>query len=97
MRLTPEAGARVESRPGGPGPIVGKLTERFKPQAMHFAVTERTIFLVVDLKDAADVGELMVAASTICGQYPEIHAVLSPEEFADAAPKIMAGAKALTA
>jgi hypothetical protein len=46
MQLTPQAGRDIEARPGGPGPVMGRLIERFKPEIVYMSPARRELFAV---------------------------------------------------
>jgi hypothetical protein len=46
---------------GGPGAMLAKLGERFKPEAVYGKASLRGDYIVVDLKSPADISELMYA------------------------------------
>ena len=46
---------------GGPGAMLAKLGERFKPEAVYGKASQRGAYIVVDLKSPADISELMFA------------------------------------
>jgi hypothetical protein len=94
ISITPQAGHDIESRPGGPGPIIGRLVERFKPEAVYMSPARREIFMVVNL-DAADMGELMIAGTTLGGQHPEFIPVVEGKEFGALIGKALPAAKKL--
>jgi hypothetical protein len=77
---TPEAGLRMEAHPGGPGPIVARIIERFAPEAVYTSPGRRTVFLVCELT-LADMTELMIAGSHISGRHPEFIPVVDAKEF----------------
>ena len=91
ISLTPEAGSKIESQPGGPGPIVGRLLDRFKPEAVYMTCTERTVYMVVDL-NASDLTELMIAGTEIAGAYPTFTPVVPASEFGDLVGSAIPGA-----
>jgi hypothetical protein len=43
------------------GPMLAKLAERFKPEAVYGKASRRGAYMVVDLKSPADISELMYA------------------------------------
>lgn len=94
MPITPQAGHDLEARPGGPGPVVGRLVERFKPEAVYMCPARRELFLVCDLT-SADMAELMIAGGQLAGQYPEFIPVLEGKEFGAVIGKAIPGAKKL--
>ncbi len=84
LSLTPDAGNKLERQPGGPGPLVERLLERFKPEAVYMTCSERTVYLVADL-EAVDVAELMIVGSEIGGAYPTFKPVIAGSEFGEIA------------
>jgi hypothetical protein len=46
---------------GGPGAMLAKLGERFKPESVYGKASLRGAYIVVDLKSPADISELMFA------------------------------------
>jgi hypothetical protein len=77
---TPEAGLRMEARPGGPGPIVARIIERFAPEAVYMSPGRRTVIMVCELTHA-DMTELMIVGSHIAGRHPEFIPVVDAKEF----------------
>ena len=91
--VTPEAGLKIEARPGGPGPVVGRLVERFKPEAMYLCPVRRECWMVVDLPTPADMAEMMIAIVGFAGAYPEIMPVMTGQEFGPVVAKAMPAAR----
>jgi hypothetical protein len=92
VQLTPQAGHNIEARPGGPGPIIGRLLERFKPEVVYMGPARREVFAVCDLT-AADMAEFMIAGCEIAGQYPEFIPVIDGKDFGAIVAKAMPSAK----
>ena len=92
MQITVQAGHDIEARPGGPGPVMGRLVDRFKPEAMYMCPSRREVIMVCDL-DSASMAELMIAGSHLAGQYPEFIPVLDGKEFGAIVGKAIPGAK----
>jgi hypothetical protein len=92
LQVTPEAGIAIEARSGGPGPVMGRLVERFKPEALYMSPARREIFMVCELSPT-DMGELMIAGCAISGQYPEFIPVVEGKEFGALVGKAMSAAK----
>jgi hypothetical protein len=92
--VTVAAGHEIEKRPGGPGPVMSRLAERFRPDAMYMCPARREVFMVCNL-ETADMAELMIAGSNIGGQYPEFLPVIEAKEFGGVVGKAMTGAKKL--
>ena len=95
FEISPEAGKQIEAQPGGPGPTVKRLMDRFKPEATYFAMSRRACWWVIDLDSAADVAELMIAVTDIAGSYPEITPVASGADFGGVIEKALPAAKKL--
>jgi hypothetical protein len=91
FKLTAEAGARIEARPGGPGPVIQRVMERFKPEALYLSSTAREGWLVADL-DTAQVTELMVIFTELSGQHPTFSVVMPVKDFGPVAGPAIAGA-----
>jgi hypothetical protein len=80
IQVTPEAGRELDSRPGGPGPIVRRVLERFQPEVVYMGPARRTLFMVCDLS-LADIAELMNASCQFAGRYPDFIPVIEGKEF----------------
>ena len=93
--LTPEAGKNIESRPGGPKPIVERILSRFKPEAVYMTCSERTLLMFVDLADPADIAELMIVGAGMADTYPVFTPVISGKEFEAVVGKAIPGAQAI--
>jgi hypothetical protein len=94
FRMTPQAGHDLEVRPGGPGPVVARLIERFRPEAVYMSPAKRELFLVCDL-GPADMAELMLAGALVSGQHPEFTAVVDGSEFGALVGKALPAARTL--
>jgi hypothetical protein len=94
MAVTVQAGHDLEARPGGPGPVIGRVIERFKPEVVYMCPARRELYMVANL-EPADMAELMMAGSTIGGQYPEFIPVIEGKEFGAIVGKAIPGAKKL--
>lgn len=95
VQVTPQAGIALEARPGGPGPFIGRLVERFKPEAVYMSPAHRELFMVCDL-NAADMAELMIVSGHMAGQYPEFIPVVEGRDFGAVVGTAIPGAKKLT-
>jgi hypothetical protein len=95
MQITAHAGHDLEfTRPGGPGPVIGRFVERFKPESLYMSPARRELFMVCELS-ATDMAELMIAGSEIAGQYPEFIPVIEGKEFGAVVGKALPAAKKL--
>ena len=80
IQVSVEAGKVIDELPGGPGPFVKRLVDRFKPESVYISPSHRELFLVAEL-GPADVAELMIAGATYSGNYPEFVPVVTVDEF----------------
>src|SRR5262245_16964815 len=94
LKGTPEAGLRMEARPGGPGAVVARLIERFKPEVVYMSPGRREVFLVCELSPA-DMTELLIAGSHIAGQHPDFIPIVDAREFGAIVAQAMPAAKKL--
>lgn len=95
MHVTPHAGHDLEfNRSGGPGPVIGRIVERFKPESLYMSPARRELFMVCELTPA-DMAELMIAGTEIAGQYPEFIPVVEGKEFGNVVGKALPAAKKL--
>ena len=94
IQFSPQAGEALGSRPGGPVPVVGRLIERFKPEAVYTSPARQAIFLVSELSPP-DMAELMLAACQLAGQHPDFIPVVDGKEFGAIAAQALPRAKAL--
>ncbi len=62
---------------GGPGAMLAKLGERFKPEAVYGKASLRGAYIVVDLKSPADISELMYALTWGTGGEPKFTPILT--------------------
>ena len=62
---------------GGPGKMLTKLRERFKPEAVYRKASQRGAYFVVDLESAADISELMFALTWGTGGQPKFTPIMS--------------------
>ena len=81
-------GKEIEKKPGGPGPLIGRISEAFKPSATFVAVDSRRIYFVCDL-DPAAMGTLMVVGSNATGQTPKFTPIVAGQDFGGIAGTIM--------
>jgi hypothetical protein len=82
MRFMVEVDAGMEKAnavdgAGGPGPMLAKLAERFKPEAVYGKASRRGAYMVVDLKSPADISELMYALTWGTGGEPKFTPILT--------------------
>jgi hypothetical protein len=82
MRFVVEIDAGMEKAnaidaSGGPGAMLAKLGERFKPEAVYGKASLRGAYIVVDLKSPADISELMYALTWGTGGEPKFTPILT--------------------
>jgi hypothetical protein len=75
-----DKGALIDAA-GGPGPIVGELSQRFHPEAFYGSVDARTLRFVVELPTALDIAILMEICSDRLYAYPTFHPVIPIAEM----------------
>ncbi len=80
---TTERGNTVD-KGEGPGPIFAKIGKRFQPQAIWGDPTRRHIFMIVDLKTAAEIAELMYVLTWFTGNEPKFTPLMPPETYTEA-------------
>ena len=68
----------------GPGPVVAKIVERFRPEAIYGNATRRELFMVVNLDTPAQMAELMYAITWFAGAEPTFTPIMRPEVFGEA-------------
>ena len=88
MRYLVEFAASIErgntiDAAGGPGPILGHIAERFKPEAIYGDPTRRHVFIIVDLPREEDIAELMYILTWAVGTEPKFTPIMSPEAYAE--------------
>jgi hypothetical protein len=66
---------------GGPGPIFGKIAERFRPQGFYGNPTRRELIMIVELETPAKVAELMYVLTWFAGSEPTFTPLVKPEIF----------------
>ena len=92
--VTEDQGAKIEAAPGGPGPLLGYIVERLKPEAVYLSPARRQGWIVATLNEQL-MAEAMIFFSTRCGAYPTIIPAVSFEDFPKfAGPALEASAKA---
>jgi hypothetical protein len=71
----------------GPGPVFGKIAERFHPEAVYLNQSRRQIFMIVKLDSSAQMQELMYILTWFTGTEPTFTPVTRPEIAAEAIAK----------
>ncbi|GLP95605.1 hypothetical protein [Paraferrimonas sedimenticola] len=92
--VTPKKGKKIEKRPGGPGPVVGRMIEKFQPEATFMALSRRVVYMVVEL-DQAGVAELMMIGSELGGRYPRFTEVVADTQFPEVVGTAVTGARSV--
>ena len=95
LSVDAQTGNELEAQPGGPGPVVGRLLDRFKPESVYMTMTERKIYMVVDLDDAVSTAELMIAGAKLSGSYPKFTPVISGSDFPEVVGPAIEGANSV--
>lgn len=93
--VTPEAGTKIESAPGGPGPLIGRVVERFKPEQMYLSPARREGWMVARINDETEMAELMITLSGFAGSYPEFTPITTLQEFPGVVSKAIPNAMKL--
>jgi hypothetical protein len=94
LDVPPERAQQIESKPEGPGPFMGYIMERFKPECSYNAMTQRAMWMVVDC-DEQGICELMLTLSKMSGTNPIFTPVIPTSDFGKVAGPVMeAAAKA---
>ena len=62
--------ANVVDSEGGPGPVLTKIVEQFRPEAVYGNASRRGAFMVVNLETPAQMAELMYALTWLTGGEP---------------------------
>jgi hypothetical protein len=75
FEIPTEEGNRLDFEEAGPGPILGYVMDRFKPEASYTQAGMRAVFMVADLNEA-QMTELMLIVSKKFGTYPEFTPVV---------------------
>jgi hypothetical protein len=68
----------------GPGPVFGKIVERFKPEAIFGSPSRRSLIMVVNLDTPAQMAELMCVLTWFVGTEPTFTPVMKPEVYGEA-------------
>lgn len=81
IKISPEAGNKLDFEEGGPGAILKYLVDRFTPEAFYVSTFRRSIWMVIDL-DEATAADLMLTVSKKFGTYPLYTSVVPGPEVA---------------
>ena len=68
----------------GPGPVVAKIVERFRPEAVYGNPARRQVFMVVNLDTPAQFAELMYVLAWFVGTEPTFTPIMRPEIYGEA-------------
>jgi len=90
IEVTPAQGTKMDALPGGPGPMIGHLVQRFRPESFYVALDRRAMFLVIDFPGEKEMGEFMAYVSSRWDTYPEMTPVVAGSEFGAIAGHIRA-------
>src|SRR4051794_31866346 len=80
IQVTPQVAHDMQASPGGPGPAIGRIIERFNPETVYVSPQRRAIFMICELKPA-DMPELKSAGSAFAGQELEFIPVVEGKDF----------------
>lgn len=87
------AANKLDSGPGGPGPLFGYIAERFRPEAFYVMADRRGCVWVLDLADGAAMTEFTHVVIARAGTYPKFVPLMTAQEAGGAIPKAIAEAK----
>lgn len=87
FQVTVEQGLKIEAA-GGPGKLIGYVTETYKPDQIYFNTTRREGWIIVDT-DQQKITELMGLMTRMTGSYPDIAPVLTLQEFGPYIGKVL--------
>jgi hypothetical protein len=87
-----ERGNEIDDK-GGPGPVLGYITERFKPEGFYFIPTRRAVVMVVSLDGASQIAELMFILTRFTGEEPTFTPLVPMGEAARLIPEAITSAK----
>jgi hypothetical protein len=76
--------ANVVDSGEGPGPVIAKIVERFRPQAIYGNPSRRQVFMVVELDTPAKMAELMYVLAWFVDVDPTFTPLMSPEIYGEA-------------
>ena len=83
-----EMGNVIDAGPG-PGPVIAKIVERFRPNAIYGNPSRRQLFMVVDLDTNEKMAELMYVLTWFTDVEPTFTPLMPPEVY----PTAIANAK----
>jgi len=87
LEPTTEAANKLDSGPGGPGPLFGYIAERWKPEAFYLRADRRIALWVIDFPDVASLVELTHVALARAGVAPKVVPLLTGAEGGEILPR----------
>jgi hypothetical protein len=91
VSITPDAEVNNEiDRNGNVMPLMDKLKEIFKPEALYLEAAQRKIWMVIDFATAGDLNKLTCIGIFKYGARPEFRPLFSEEENTSAIPASLA-------
>ena len=76
--------ANVVDAGEGPGPVIAKIVERFRPKAIYGNPSRRQVFMVVELDTPAKMAELMYVLAWFVDVEPTFTPLMSAEIYGEA-------------
>ena len=92
FEIPTEVGNRIDFEEGGPGPVIGYMMSRFKPQFAAVEAGTRNSFLVADL-DEAQITELGLLVSKKMNTTPQFTPLIPAEAVVELARKAIEAVK----
>lgn len=88
-----EAGNKLDSGPGGPGPLFGYIAERFKPESFFVQADHRAAFWIIDFANEAAIVEFTHIALARAGSAPTFRPIVLGADVKSVLPKAYADAQ----
>lgn len=82
VQLEPDwnAAEKLDTSPGGPGPLFAQIAERFAPESFYVEASRRAVWWVIDFASTAAIVELTHLLIARAGAYPVLRPVLTAAE-----------------
>lgn len=87
------AANKLDSGPGGPGPLFGYVAERFKPETFVVEAGRRAAWWVIDFPTAEALTEFTHVCVARVGAYPTLRPVMTGQEAAAIIPRAAEAAR----
>jgi hypothetical protein len=88
-----EAGNKLDSGPGGPGPLFGYIAERFKPETFFVEADRRSAWWIIDFPNEAAIVEFTHVAIARAGSEPLLRPIVLGADIKNVLPKAVADAQ----